>query len=222
MEGMARCAEKQGAVLPRGAAHPDVLARVLRKLNLGRVEIDRHRLVNVPAVHPHLHVEAADPVIISHHLLVREAFGVDFGAVFSPRRELVLLVYLVLDRRAGVLGVPTVVRDSHGSAVLKLDGVGGLGGSAVGAIDDAAAEAAASVAAGAATSAAAGAAATAKCKVVAHWHREQRQQDELFFGCAWNSVEGSASFDTVGQVVHPSQRTSTRPPEPPRREEDGP
>ena len=174
MEGMARCAEKQGAVLPRGAAHPDVLARVLRKLNLGRVEIDRHRLVDVPAVHPHLHVEAADPVIISHHLLVREAFGVDFGAVFSPRRELVLLVHLVLDRRAGVLGVPPVVRDGHASAVLKLDGGGGLGGGgggAVDAVDDAAAEATAGAAAGAATSAAAGAAAgaaaaTAQCEVV--------------------------------------------------------
>ena len=149
-------AERQGAAPPRGAAHPDVLARVLRKLDLGRVKIDRHRLVDVPAVHPHLHVEAADPVVIGHHLLVREAFGVDFGAVFSPRRELVLLVYLVLDRRAGVLRVPPVVRDGHASAMLKLDGGGGLsdGGAAVGAIGDAAAEATAGANAGAATGAA--------------------------------------------------------------------
>ena len=78
----------RGPRVGTGAAaggHLDRLAGMLWELDLVGVEVDRHCLVDIPPVHPHLQVEAAFPVVRFDQLRVAKPVGVELSSPEARR-----------------------------------------------------------------------------------------------------------------------------------------
>jgi hypothetical protein len=87
---------------------------MLWELDLVGVEVDRHCLVDIPPVHPHLQVEAAFPVVRFDQLRVAKPVGVELCIAGSSQAQSVVGTRARRTHTRGLRVLPSLTRASLG------------------------------------------------------------------------------------------------------------